>query len=97
MANDLSANPLKVDSVMGSGAGLGRELKVTHVVWSGLGTTAITLTVVEPTSGKTIYTRSIPAIAAGHDDVTEDFAVPLRWRDFKVTVIGGGVLYIYHE
>lgn len=92
MANDLSARPLKVDTAMGAGAALGRPVRVTKVYWFNPTTAAHTFLIIEPTSGKTLLEGR--AEAANQSQVF-DFDKPQVWRDFRVSTLQSGVLYLY--
>ena len=84
MANDFSHRPIKLDTAMSGGAGLNRPLRVVAVRLIG-GTTASSFTIVEPLSGKTLAQGQ----TAANSDTQVDFAVPVTWRDFKLSDIAG--------
>ena len=92
MANELNINPIKIDTVMGAGAGLGRPIRVSQVLWS-CGATGGTLNIVDPTSGKVLATlEGFPNVQSGLP-----FSRPRKWKDFKVSAIPSGTLYIFFE
>jgi hypothetical protein len=95
MANDLNANPLRIDTVMTAGSGKPITLRVTRVRVTGV-TTAGALTIVEATSGKTLLQAQCPV---GDTDVL--WSIPQLFpksSDWKVTAIPtGGVVFIFHD
>lgn len=91
MANDFNANPLKIDTNMAGGAGVGRLLRVTQIVWI-VGATGGNLIITEPTSGKTLAEF---ADAAANTEVSQSFAVPRKWRDFEIASVPSGTVYVF--
>jgi len=92
MANDLATRPIKVDTVMGAGAGLGRPLKVTSVYWFNPTSVGDTFTIIDPVSSKVLLQGRAEADAQSQ---IFDFAAPQDWRDFRVSALVSGILFIY--
>ena len=93
MANDLTLRPVKLDTAMGSPAGFG--MTVSKVMWVAPTTLAHTFNIHDGSSGtKTLLTGS--ASAADVSGIIEMiFPVPVRWKNFQLSAISSGVLYIF--
>lgn len=92
MANDTGARPIKIDTAMGSGAALGRPIQVVKVYWFNPTTLNHTFSIVDPTSSKVLLEGR--AEVANQSQVFE-LPQPMKWRDFKVSTLQSGILYIY--
>ncbi len=94
MANDLTARPLKIDTVMGASAALGRPLRVTKVYWENPTTAGHTFVIADG-QGTEILLEGRASTADVGALVSIDFPVPVRWKDFRVITLGSGTLWIY--
>jgi hypothetical protein len=92
MANDLTNRPLKVDTVMGAGAGLSRPLRVVKVYWENPTTAGNTFVIIDPTSSKVLLEGRAEA---NNQSQVFEFPVPITWRDFRVSTLASGTLWIY--
>jgi hypothetical protein len=105
MANSFAQNPVRVDTVMAqdyltvlalpAGSAL-RPSKVTKIVVEG-NITAGALTIQDGSSGGAVIFEESFATNA-NTNTSFDFAVPVMWRNFKVTAIpAGSVTWIYRR
>ena len=92
MANDLATRPLKIDTVMSAGSGLGRPLRVISVYWLGPTTADHAFSIIDPVSSKVLLSG---VCEVAKQSQLFQFPQPIRWKDFKVSVIGSGTLYIF--
>lgn len=96
MANDLTVRPIKVDTAMGStyNTAQGRNgVTVRKVRWVAPTTLAHTFNI-NDAAGKSILAGSASAAdVSGTQNI--DFDTPVRWKDFQVSQISSGVLYIH--
>jgi len=92
MANDLATRPLKIDTVMTSGAALARPVRVSVIYWLNPVTAADVVTIIDPVSSKVLFTARCEV---GAQSQLFQFPQTQVWKDFKVSVIGSGTLYIH--
>lgn len=92
MANDLANRPLKIDTTMGAGAGLLRLITVIKVYWFNPTAVADAFLIVDPVSSKVLLQGRAEAAAQSQ---VFDFPEGITWKDFKVTITAGGILFIY--
>lgn len=101
MANNLTANPMKLDSSMAqsykaaTAASLGtlQTLKIEKIYWMDPATAGDQVTIGDPASGETLL--NLRCEAAGQSQIVDWTANPKLWRDFEINVFNSGVLYIY--
>lgn len=91
MANDLTKNPIFIDSVMGSAIGTrDGSYDISHIVWDAP-TTAAHTAVITDGSTTTLFRATC-------DAANKTFLFDMQgvtWKNFQVTVLGSGVLLIY--
>ena len=70
-----------------------RGLWVIKVIWENPTTVGHTFSISDPNASTTVLLAGACGVAG--QDVEYDFVNAAQWRDFKVTQISSGVLYIY--
>lgn len=90
MANNFNSNPISIDTEMTGGTGRNRPMKVSQIVWN-VGGTGGTLTITDALGNSTL------ALLEGALDtqVSQSFAQPRRWADFKIASIPSGSILIF--
>jgi hypothetical protein len=105
MANIFTQNPIRLDTVMGSGylatigasAGLERPLKVTEInVETSAAPAAAGPITITDAAGNTIWECQVAATA--NLNIFDDFQFTRMWRNFQLTVIPTNtVVWIYRR
>src|SRR5574337_882841 len=101
MANSYTQNPIVIDSTMSAGykslvaAALGSpiSLLVDKISWSNVTGTTDVLSIVDPDDGNVLF--ELANKVAGTTWWGDWSPRPKLWRDFKVSTIGSGTLYIF--
>ena len=93
MANDLTVNPIRVDTVMASAAAPGQPMSVKLVYWFNPSASGDAFSIHDGSSGVPVQLEGRAEAANGSQAFY--FEPTQIWRDFQVSVIGSGVLYIY--
>ena len=88
MANDLTGNPLKIDTAA-AGVDIARRLYVKSIRWVGA-TTAGHTAILKDAAGRVIW----ESVAAGANHVEDDL-IEEWWDEIDVDTIASGKLYIY--
>src|SRR5690348_15760859 len=95
MANILTTRPLQIDTAMGAsfnnGASVPKPLRVTKLYWLNPTTVGHTL-VITDAGGNLLFSGKCEVAGQA---VIHNFTPTVRWKDFKVTTIGSGTLFIY--
>jgi hypothetical protein len=93
MANDLSINPLYIDTA-GSTSAITHPIKIWKIIWDNPTNAAHTLILKDKSGGKT-YLKFI----AGTTGVSVEIDFPYRlWMpSFYVDTLGSGAIYVYYE
>lgn len=91
MANSFNTRPIVVDTVMAGGSGIDQPLKVVKVYWFNPALAGDTLEIIDPVSSQKLLVARAEAV--GQSQVF-DFPFVV-WKDFRVSVLSSGVVYIY--
>lgn len=109
MANDYNSKPIVIDAVMASGwkalqtlvaAANAVGFHVTKVLWVGPTTVGHAFEIKSVTSGTPItLLKGTCAVASEDVDYShfDDVSGGAPWRDFQVTTLDSGVLYIWYR
>lgn len=89
MANKFTANPNFIDTAMGAGSGQ-KGLRVSQIVWN-VGATGGTLTITDAFGNGTLAVLE----GAANAQVSQSFAQPRRWADYKIASIPSGSILIF--
>ena len=101
MSNLLTANPMVITAAMASGykalvaSSLGTlsTLRIDKIYWENPLTAGDTVTIIDPQDS--IAMLPLRCEVAGQSQVIDWSARPKLWRDFQVSQISSGTLYIY--
>jgi tRNA A37 threonylcarbamoyladenosine synthetase subunit TsaC/SUA5/YrdC len=101
MSNSLVQNPIVISSAMTSGykasvaSSLGTlsTLRIDKIYWENPGTIGDTATIIDPQNLATMF--ALRCEVANQSQVIDWSARPKLWRDFQVSQISSGTLYIY--
>lgn len=96
MANIYNANPIIIDTVMGAGITNERimPIHVKTIRWVGGTTAGHQATITDGSAGASILWRAICQNA--NIEINSLLPQMLTWKNFRVTVLASGILYIYH-
>lgn len=72
-----------------------RGIWVTKVIWENPTSVGHTFSISDPNNSGTVLLAGACGVA--DQDVPYDFVNAAQWRDFKLTQISSGVLYIYYR
>ena len=93
MPNNLAANPISIDTVMAAAANPGQPMYVKMVYWFNPTTIAHAFNIHDSSSGANVLLEGRAEVA--NQSQVFRFDPPQLWRNFQVSVIGSGILYIY--
>ena len=93
MPNDLTLNPIFIDTAMVAAAAPARPIWVKKVLWFNPTTIGHVFTIHDGTSATNTLLEGRAEVA--NQSQNFDFDPPQLWSDFQVTPIDSGVIYIY--
>lgn len=76
---------------------MGKPIQVTKIVWNDPGGGAQFLITDASVSANQLAFGDTPVDFVGADPVQDFGPVGIPWRDWQVTVLNGGALYIYYR
>jgi hypothetical protein len=102
MSNNYNVNPIVLDSTMASGwkalTNLGSPLGavlVEKIYWENPATIGDVVTITDGFATNPVTLLALRCEVANQSQLVDWTSHPKAWRDFEVTAIGSGTLYIY--
>lgn len=92
MANDLTSNPIVLDTASTSVVLISKQFRVTKVVWAGGAIAAANTMVLKDQNGKTKVEMGT-STADDHKDM--NFTPPLKFDGLIAHTIAAGTVYVY--
>lgn len=91
MANNLTVNPIVLDTV-GATSAITRAIKISHIRWTGITTTDHTAVIHDAASGNVVWSANGVDGVDQHCDMHD-----MRFRGLYLTTLGSGVVYVYQS